>query len=90
MARSRVVLHQGAIDDLVNDPGVKADVRRRAEAVLDEAVANAPRLTGEYADGLHVEEHPGGEFRVAGSSDHDIYVEAETGNLARSLDAAAD
>jgi hypothetical protein len=37
---------------------------------------------------LHVEEMDDGSVRVGGSSDHDIYVEAETGNLNRALDAA--
>lgn len=86
----RIVLHDAAIKNLVNDSGVKSDMRRRGERVLAKAQESAPVVTGAYRDGLHLEEIDDGGVRVAGGSDHDIFVEADTGNLARALDAGGD
>ena len=93
MAKVRVVPHQAAIDALERDTGVHRGLRPNADAVLQRARDNAPVLTGAYRDGLHIEdvEVDGAlGYRIAGDSDHDIYVEADTGNLSRALDAAGD
>jgi hypothetical protein len=84
----RFVFNNREIDRIPVHPDVRNELRRRAEKVLAQAKATAPVATGEYRNGLHLEEMPDGSIRVAGSTDHDIYVEADTGNLLRSLDAA--
>jgi hypothetical protein len=78
------------IGDVLNDPGVRADLTRRMGAVLSVARAGAPVDTGAYRDGLHIEQATTDRVvvRVSGSTGHDMFVEADTGNLARALDAA--
>lgn len=75
------------VANMVHDQGVQAELKRRGNQVLSAAQASAPVLSGAYRDGLHVEDFGDG-VRVIGSTDHDIYVEADTGNLARALDSA--
>lgn len=89
MARSKIIINAGAVARLPGVQGVRDDMRRRGGKVLGKAQDDAPVDEGEYRDGLRLEDFEDG-VRVIGSSDHDIYVEAETGNLARALDAAAD
>lgn len=92
MARTKVTFNDSGMKAI--DRAVDKDLERRADRVLQSAQASAPVLSGAYRSGLHVERDANADgpdtFRVAGSSNHDIYVEADTGNLARSLDAAAD
>lgn len=70
------------------------DVRRtcteRAERVLEAARSKAPVVTGEYRDGLTLEQVTTDRAvsRVVGTAAHSLAVEANTGNLARALDAA--
>lgn len=91
MARDvRVEVDQAAVEALLKSSAINADMTRRGEKVLDEAARNAPVDTGAYKAGLHLEQDTEtGGVRVAGNTDHDWYVEADTGNLARALDAAA-
>lgn len=92
MASVRVVLNLAGIRELKRAPGVAADIARRADRVLASAKASAPVKTGAYRDGLRVEmdEHPivGTVAHIGSTARHAPLVEASTGNLARSLDAA--
>lgn len=72
---------------LLDSPELAAGMVAIAEPKLSAAQASAPVLSGAYRDGLHIEQREHGEVRITGSTDHDVYVEADTGNLARSLDA---
>lgn len=86
MAAKVRVLESG-LTQLTRDYIDSPDLEDRADRVLTTAQENAPVLSGEYKAGLHKIKTDTG-YRIGGSTDHDIYVEADTGNLARSLDAA--
>lgn len=86
MALVRVVPNVEAVVAAL--PEVQDHLNERAERVLSTARASAPVDTGAYRAGLHVEAGEDGAVLVAGGTDHDIYVEADTGNLNRALDAA--
>lgn len=91
MADIRFVPNRSGIDELQRGPDLQRELRRRADRIADAARASAPVLTGEYRDSIHVEEEVvdgKAVARVVASSDHAIYVEAETGNMTRSFDAA--
>lgn len=91
MAKVKVELNHSGVRALLNDPGVRADLTSRAARVLAQAKATAPVDTGEYRDGLHIEQATTDRavVRVAGGGGHDWIVEHRTGNLARALDAGA-
>lgn len=91
MARTRTTFNDRGMRQLLRDKGIVRDLTTRMERVLSTAKANAPVLTGAYRDGLHMEQvkHPSRVVvRVVGDTDHDLIVEANTGNLGRSLDQA--
>lgn len=90
MARTKIKLNHSGMESMLKSSGVRSFLTERAERVLSAARDNAPVVTGEYRDGLHIEQVTTDRavVRVAGSSDHDYGVEAQTGNLARALDAA--
>jgi len=70
--------------------GIRVELTKRMERVLETAQADAPVKTGEYRAGLHIEQVTTDRavVRVAGDTDHDWAVEANTGNLSRALDQA--
>lgn len=90
MARAKVKLNHSGMRQLLNDPGVRRELTTRAEPVLTEAKANAPVASGEYQDGLEIQQATTDRaaVRVVGTAPHSLVVEAKTGNLARALDAA--
>jgi bacteriophage HK97-gp10 putative tail-component len=90
MPRAQVELNHAGMAELLKSAGVQREVSRRAENVLAAARRGAPVVSGEYRDSLHVELRTTDRAtaRVVAGSDHGIAVEARTGNLARSLDAA--
>ena len=90
MARARVVLDKAGMKALLNDPGVRGELTRRAVAVLAAAQASAPVVTGNYKAGLTIIQATTDRavVRVAGTAPHSHLVEANTGNLARALDSA--
>jgi hypothetical protein len=90
MARTTVKLNHSGVESVLKSSKVRAELTRRAERVLEAAKAAAPVATGAYRDGLHIVQATTDRAvtRVAGSSDHDFVVEADTGNLARALDQA--
>lgn len=87
---ARVVLDHGGMKALLNDPGVRADLTRRAASVLAAAQASAPVASGAYRASLRIVQATTDRavVRVASDVSYSFVVEAKTGNLARSLDAA--
>lgn len=91
MARSiEVKMNRKGMGALLKSADVRRELTERAERVLAAAKSNAPvGPTGDYKAGLHIEQHTTDRavVRVAGSTNYDWFVEANTGNLARALDA---
>lgn len=90
MART-TKLHHSGMKKLLHSSDVERYLESRARKVLARAEATAPVVTGDYKRGLHLEtvQHPSRVVvRVAGSTDHDLAVEADHGTLSRALDAA--
>lgn len=87
---SRTKLISAGIDALLNSADVRASLTARAERVLAAAQASAPVVTGGYRDGLEIVQDSTDRVavRVVGTTPHSHLVEADTGNLARALDAA--
>jgi hypothetical protein len=92
MARGvKIDINHGTIQSYLDGGhGVSGLLHSKAAAVLSAAQSSAPVASGEYRDGLHIEEAHTDRLvvRVSGSTDHDWIVEAKTGNLARALDSA--
>lgn len=67
--------------------GVEAMLEAKAQEVLARAQASAPVASGAYRDSLHVETDHTDRMvkRVVADAPHAMVVEANTGNLARSL-----
>jgi hypothetical protein len=77
------------VDQLLGTDEMRDGLEEMAEPLLDQAKSTAPVLSGDYRDGLHLEVdkvHGEWQVRIAGSTGHDVAVEARTGNLARALD----
>lgn len=87
---SKFTLDYEGVGEVLRSPEMQREMASRAERVLAAAKAGAPVATGEYQAGLHMEQvvTDRAVARVAGGTDHDFIVEANTGNLARSLDQA--
>lgn len=79
--------HRGIQEYLDGKHGVEAVLEREAQQSLDRAKASAPVRTGAYKDSLHIETVHTDRMvkRVAADVDYARIVEADTGNLARSL-----
>lgn len=87
---TRTKLNSKGVGDLLRSPGVRADLTARAEHVLSAAESSAPvGETGNYKAGLHIVQDTTDRavVRVASDVDYAFIVEANTGNLARALDA---
>lgn len=91
MVRARVKLISSGMADLLHDPGVTAELVRRAERVAAQARSVAPVVSGAYRDSIRVEtvEHQSRVVaRVVADVPYAMVVESSTGTLAKSLDAA--
>lgn len=86
----RVKLNRAGVRALLNDPGVRADLARRMDAVESVAEATAPVDSGEHKSRIHRESATTDRAveRVVADADHSLAVEARTGHLARALNAA--
>ena len=86
----RTRLNSRGMQQLLNSGEVEAFLRGRIESALSAARSSAPVATGAYRDSLRVEiAHTDRVVaRVVSDVDHAMIVEADTGNLARALDAA--
>lgn len=89
MAARKVRLLSPGMRDLLNAPGVRAELQRRADAVAAAAKASAPVASGAYRDSIRVESVTTDRAvaRVVAGTDHGLLVESKTGNLARALGA---
>lgn len=88
---ARVKVNYGRpFEELLKSSGVRALVNDRAERVLSAAQSGAPVETGTYRGSLHIEQVTTDRAvaRVIASVDYAHVVEANTGNLARAIDAA--
>ena len=88
---SRFKLNSAEIQRMLDGrSGVGESLRESAQRVLAAAQAGAPVVTGNYRDGLGIEETHTDRLavRVVAKAPHSHLVEANTGNLARALDAA--
>ena len=85
----KIKLNGRGVKELLNSDDVRAELTRKAEAVLSAARASAPVASGEYAGSLHIKQDTTDRAAVRVGSDvpHALVVEANTGNLARALDA---
>lgn len=88
---AKVELNHAGVAALLRDPGVRAELTRRAERVAAAARSSAPVVTGTYRDSIKVLEATTDRaaVRVGATAPHAHLVESRTGNLARALDAAA-
>lgn len=86
----KVRLNSAGMRALLRDPGVRAELTRRAERVLTAAKSGAAVETGAHRDSMHIEQATTDRavVRVVADTDHSLVVEARTGNMARALDAA--
>lgn len=78
------------IKDLLNSGGVRDMVTDKAGPVLAAAQSSAPVATGAYQASLHIVQDTTDRavVRVVSDVPYAMIVEADTGNLARALDAA--
>ena len=90
MPKIKVELESPGMAALLNSAEVRAGLTKRMERVLTTAKANAPVDTGEYRDGLRLEQDSTDRVavRVVADAPHSWIVEARTGNLSKALDAA--
>lgn len=86
----RFKLNHAGMAQLLKSGGIAADMHRRAESSASAARASAPVDEGDYRDSIHVEDviTDRAVSRVVADAPHAAAVEADTGNLARSLGAA--
>lgn len=78
------------VEEILKSRETRAMLTERAERVLAAAQSSAPVETGRYKAGLGVQQDTTDRAvaRVVGTAPHSHIVEANTGNLARALDAA--
>jgi hypothetical protein len=87
---AKVTLSSAGMKALLNDPGVRAELTRRAGPVLAAAKASAPVDTGAYKESIAIVQATTDRavVRVVATDRKSFLVESRTGNLARALDAA--
>ena len=91
MTNVRIELNRAGIRELLKSPEVAAELHRRAERAASAARASAPVDTGTYLAGIEVVDEVHKDrvvSRVYAKAPYSNLVEANTGNLARALDAA--
>ncbi len=88
---SRLVLNHSEVQSYLDGGhGVDDLLESAAERALSAAQSSAPVASGAYRDSLHLETDHTDRMvvRVISDVDYAMVVEANTGNLARALDAA--
>lgn len=85
----KVKLNSRGMGELLNSGDVRDALTDRAERVLSAAQSSAPVASGAYRDSLRIVQDTTDRavVRVASDVAHAYVVEANTGNLARALDA---
>jgi hypothetical protein len=89
--KTRIVLNHRGIAEVLKSPEVAAELHRRAERAAAAARASAPVASGAYLAGIEVVDEVHKDrvvSRVYANATHSMFVEANTGNLARALDSA--
>lgn len=90
MARSEVKINHSEVQSYLDGGhGVEALLEAAAQKALSAAQGSAPVESGTYRDSLHIETAHTDRIvkRVVSDVPYALVVEANTGNLARSLDA---
>lgn len=87
---ARVRFNGKGVRAILNSAEVRVMLTGKADAVLAAARAAAPVKTGRYRDSLGIvqDSTDRAAVRVTSTAEHAMVVEANTGNLARALDAA--
>lgn len=87
---TRVKMNSAGVREVLNSSGTRAMLTGKAGPVLSAARSGAPVDTGEYRDSLAIVQDTTDRavVRVVSTAPHGMIVEANTGNLARALDAA--
>lgn len=87
---TKVKMISAGIEALLKGAEGRAAVESRLSAVESAAIAGAPIDSGEYVGSIHAEWTTTDRIvgRVVADAPHALVVEADTGNLARALDAA--
>lgn len=87
---TRVKLNSKGVREVLNSKGTRAMLTAKAEPVLAAAEASARVVTGAYRDSLEIRQDTTDRaaVRVVATVSYALAVEANTGNLARALDAA--
>ena len=88
---ARFKLNTGApFEQILKSDEVRAFITERAERVLAAAQSSAPVASGTYRASLHIEQDTTDRAvaRVVADVPYAMVVEADTGNLARAIDAA--
>lgn len=82
-----VKLNSGGMGDLLKSAAMYAILEPEAQKVLNAARSSAPVASGAYRDSLKIvrETTDRAVVRVVSTAPHGMIVEANTGNLARSL-----
>lgn len=90
MARPKVKLNHPPMRALLNSDAAGEHLVGLADKVAAAARSGAPVETGSYRDSIEVQlvHTDRAVARVVATAPHSLVVEAKTGNLARSLDAA--
>ena len=91
MTNARIELNHTGIREILKSPEVAAELHRRAERAAAAARASAPVASGEYLAGIEVVDEVHKDrvvSRVYANAPYSMTVEANTGNMARALDAA--
>lgn len=87
---ARVKLISSGVKKILNSGETRDLLTAKAGPVLSAARSGAPVATGEYHDSLAIVQDTTDRAvtRVVSTAPHGLIVEANTGNLARALDAA--
>ena len=91
MAKPKIVLNHSGVAAVLKSGPVAAELHRRAEAAAAAARVSAPVASGAYLASIKVVDEVHKDrvvSRVVADVGYAMTVEANTGNLARSLDSA--
>lgn len=87
MAKTRVKLNTRGVGEVLRSTGMAREVKGLAESAAARARSSAPVQSGDYGASIFVvsDVTDRAVARVATSAAHGMVVEANTGNLARSI-----
>lgn len=84
---ARVKLISKGVEELLKGSAARKALEPEVQQALDRAISSAPVASGEYQSSIHVEWDTTDRLvgRVVASAPHAMVVEANTGNLNRSI-----